>query len=347
MNKNPLNWLIILFVVNIFSDQKNAYCVDFDDQYFTSIYNLNGKSINEFDKYDKALLILSRDPSKFNPDLSSRDLPKYRRNTLKNAMEVSQIENFRLYPVTTWGIHLCNYIVTNYYRLINIELHHMAGDMLHIVRTEQDGNYDITIKFAKLDEFENNHGKYNCYHPENFKLSDENRKYFEKSQAVYVEYSDAFIKMLSFFKRWENLQKQTLEYTDLKKFYSDIKVEYEKEYAHAYDSYSQIGLLKFRKERKLSLSGHSPKEIDDLARKKSMAEHKKSMADCEKKFAQDALNYKTQLWIEEQRKSHQPLTQEENEKIYARNERLRQAKANYPHPLGDTLESQGAFNHLY
>lgn len=185
----------------------------------------------------------------------------------ENAMKICGADNYRRYPGTIWALNIYNTLdvtqyqsSTSYQSLISVELHHVAGDMMHIAQLEKDKSYRNKVKSAMEYEFK-----------ERWFEEKTGGKHYTTSELVNMripympdEYGnsngdmcDAFIKMIGFFKRWDELQKN-LSIDDLRTFHGEIKGKYDNHYAKVYwyEPYAKLSLLKYRLQRNLSLYWH-------------------------------------------------------------------------------------------
>lgn len=202
------------------------------------------------DKYEKAVKICRSHLGglTFDDEISG---------SYEDAMKMCGADNYRLYSTTIWGIDLCNMIDSaSYQMLISAELHHVAGDMMHIAQLEKDKDYREKVESAMRYEFqktwfeEKTKGKH---------YSSRELKELKIPDVVFSnkddEMCDAFIKMIGFFKRWDELQKTGQKYDQIN-FYRQITEKYKDNYfapVYSYEPYAKVSLLKYRKQRKLSL----------------------------------------------------------------------------------------------
>jgi hypothetical protein len=211
------------------------------------------------DKYEKAVKICRSHIDRPTIRLTSNNEIEMS-GSYEDAMKMCGADNYRLYPTTIWGIGLCNMIDSaSYQMLISAELHHVAGDMMHIAELENDKDYREKVESAMRYEFqktwfeEKTKGKhYSTRELKELKIPD------EKFPNNDDEMCDAFIKMIGFFKRWDELQKTGEEYDQIN-FYRQITEKYKENYfspVYSYESYAKVSLLKYRKQRKLSLFWH-------------------------------------------------------------------------------------------
>ncbi|AIL13451.1 hypothetical protein IM40_08065 [Candidatus Paracaedimonas acanthamoebae] len=170
----------------------------------------------------------------------------------EDAIKICGADNYRLYPITMWGIHITNYFGSyDYQRLIKAELHHIAGDMMHIAKLEKDKNYRSQVTDAMKYEFqktwfEAKASHYGAQLIRDLKLPDMPEEYYNSKDNN----CEAFIEMIGFFKRWDELQKTGLQFYDLSDLYSKINERYK----HIYDKpYAKESLLRYRIQRKLNL----------------------------------------------------------------------------------------------
>jgi len=172
------------------------------------------------------------------------------------AMKVCGADSYRLSPLIIWGKYIGDIVDSdNYERLITIELHHIAGDMMHIAKFEKDHGYREKVKSAMRYEFQETwfEEKAKDYSSSSkiaaLKIPDMPNEYGNSDMC------EAFIEMIGFFRRWDELQKTSMKVSDQSELYRQIKHKYRDKKVYPYPK-DNGPLLKYRKQRKLSLFWH-------------------------------------------------------------------------------------------
>lgn len=62
-------------------------------------------------------------------------------DSYEEAMKVCGAISYRLQPWATWAMDFASLFVNNYEMLISLALHHIVGDMMHIVELGKDNSY--------------------------------------------------------------------------------------------------------------------------------------------------------------------------------------------------------------
>lgn len=232
---------------------------------------LSGSKPDNLDIYDKAIK-LCKD---YSEKRAKGEWWEHKNDILKDvkasdvyeqAMKICGAGDYRRYASTVWGMHIYSNLTLadnhDFKTLTSIALHHIAGDMLHIVQLAKDPNYRKKVASAMEQEYIEIWAENNL---RNKTTKAMNKAIIPKMPAEYcnndIDMCDAFIKMIGFFKSWNEL---VMKEDNIRNFYFSITDAYNKGRGglpsesnyYSYGPYDQISLAKYRKQRKLSLFWH-------------------------------------------------------------------------------------------